>query len=159
MTCAEMSWPTRPAAAAPASTAARTAATSPPNITVTSPASARSLPSKRTSAAFRPASAASTAPTSPFVSTSPRACSDQVTSAVVRAALRQDRLDVRVRARNHMDGHELADALGCCRAGIGGGLHRTDVAAHHDGHVPAADLLLPDQPDVGGLDHRVRCFD
>src|SRR5688500_776892 len=151
MTCAEMSWPTRPAAAAPASTAARTAATSPPNITVTSPASARSLPRKRTSAALRPASAASTAPTSPLVSTSPRACSDQVTSTVVRAALRQDGLEVVMRTRDHMDGHELADALGRCGAGIGGGLHRTDIAAHHHGHIAAADLLLPDQPDVGGL--------
>jgi len=59
--------------AAPASQAAFTAATSPPNMTVTRPASARSLPSSSTFAAFSPASAASIAPTSPFVSTRPRA--------------------------------------------------------------------------------------
>jgi hypothetical protein len=44
-------------------------------------------------------------------------------------------------------------------ARVGGGLHRTDVAADHDRHVAAADLLLADQRDVRCLDHCVGRLD
>src|SRR6185295_1711265 len=65
--------PTRRAAAAPASVAAFTAPTSPRTNTVTYPAPIYSLPSSCTLAALTIASAASTAPTKPFVSTIPSA--------------------------------------------------------------------------------------
>ena len=65
--------PTRCAAAAPASAAALTAPTSPRIITVTRPAPICSLPMSVTLAAFTIASAASIAPTRPWVSTIPSA--------------------------------------------------------------------------------------
>ena len=65
--------PTRSAAAAPASTAAFTAPTSPRTITVTRPEPIFSLPTSSTLAALSIASAASIAPTRPLVSTIPNA--------------------------------------------------------------------------------------
>src|SRR5687768_10702750 len=154
-----MRCPTRSAAAAPASTAARTAATSPPNITVTRPASARSLPSSRTSAAFSPASAASIAPTRPFVSTRPRALSVQDTSGrVARRALWKNGLEVVVRARDHVHRDELSHALGGRGARVGCRLHGADIAPYHDGDVAPADLFLADESHVRRLHHRVRRF-
>ena len=47
--------------------------------------------------------------------------------------------------RDDVDGDELADLLGGCRARVRGGLDRADVAAHHDGDETAADLLLADE--------------
>src|SRR5258706_4002037 len=73
MTCTATSSPTRRAAAAPASVAALTAPTSPRTVTVTNPAPMYSLPISTTFAVFTIASAASIAPTSPLVSTIPRA--------------------------------------------------------------------------------------
>src|SRR5437660_2007177 len=76
ITCTLTSSPTRRAAAAPASVAAFTAPTSPRTITVTYPAPIYSLPINTTLAAFTIASAASMAPTKPFVSIIPNASSD-----------------------------------------------------------------------------------
>src|SRR5690349_24482396 len=132
----------RSAAAAPESTSAFTAATSPTNVTVTRPASARSVPSSRTSAAFKPASVASMAPTSPRVSMSPSAPWAQGSAGVTRGALGEDRLELGVWARNHVDGDELADSFCRGRAGVGRRLHRTHVAANHDSDVATADFLL-----------------
>ena len=73
MTCTEINSPTFSAAAAPASVAALTAPTSPRTITVTKPAPTCCLPINVTFAAFTIASAASIAPTKPFVSTIPNA--------------------------------------------------------------------------------------
>ena len=73
MTWTEISSPTFSAAAAPASVAAFTAPTSPRTMTVTRPPPTCSLPTSCTLAAFTMASAASMAPTSPFVSTIPSA--------------------------------------------------------------------------------------
>ena len=58
-----------------------------------------------------------------------------------------------------MDGDDLADLPGGDGAGVGGGLHRADIATDHDGDQPAADLLTPDEADVGGLDHGVGGLD
>ena len=54
-----------------------------------------------------------------------------------------------------MDGDQLADAAGCCGAGIGRRFHGTDVTAREDRHIPSADVLFADQDDVGGLDHGI----
>src|SRR6478609_3582572 len=77
MTCTPTSSPTRRAAAAPASVAALTEATSPRTIAVTSPASTFCQPTNTTLAALTIASAASTMPTRPRVSTIPSASPDQ----------------------------------------------------------------------------------
>jgi len=45
------------------------------------------------------------------------------------------------------------------RPGVGRGLDRAHVAAHEDGDVARADVLLADELYVGGLDHRVRGLD
>src|SRR3984885_14604830 len=73
MTCTEISSPTRRAAAAPASVAARTEATSPRTSTVTYPDPIFSHPTICTFAAFTIASAASIMATIPRVSIIPRA--------------------------------------------------------------------------------------
>src|SRR5687767_4926133 len=73
MTCVATTSPTLLAAAAPASTALRTAATSPRTIAVTSPASIFSQPTSFTFADFTIASAASIIATSPMHSTMPSA--------------------------------------------------------------------------------------
>src|SRR5205807_9903127 len=59
---------------------------------------------------------------------------------LVDATERQRDVDVRVRPRDDVDAHQLADALGGPRSGLGGGLHRRDVATDDGGDVPAADL-------------------
>src|ERR1041385_9317274 len=73
MTCVATTSPTRLPAAAPASTALRTAATSPRTIAVTRPASIFSQPTRRTFAALTIASAASIIATRPRHSTIPSA--------------------------------------------------------------------------------------
>lgn len=42
---------------------------------------------------------------------------------------------------------------------VDGGLDGAYVAAHQHAQVSGGDSHLPDQRDVGGLDHRVGCFD
>ena len=54
---------------------------------------------------------------------------------------------------------EFANATRRGGAGIGRGLHGAHIAAHHDGDVPCADVLLADENDVGGFDHGIGCFD
>src|SRR5215208_5822574 len=87
MTCVATTSPTRFPAAAPASTALRTAATSPRTIAVTRPASIFSHPTKRTLAAFTIASAASIIATSPRHSTIPSASIPLTSTSSGRAAL------------------------------------------------------------------------
>ena len=58
---------------------------------------------------------------------------------------RQRVLEVRVRARDHVDRHQLAHPLRRRRTGVGRRLHRRDVAADDGRHVPGADLLLADE--------------
>ena len=55
--------------------------------------------------------------------------------------------------------HELADPARGGGAGVGGGLHRRDIAPHDGGDVTGADLLPTDKGDFRGLDHRVGRFD
>ena len=64
-----------------------------------------------------------------------------------------------MRARDDVDGHQLADAARRRGAGIGRGLDRRDVAAHDGGHVAGADFFPADQRDLRRLDHRVGRFD
>ena len=73
--------------------------------------------------------------------------------------LREDAFHLGVRPRDDVDRDQLADAPRGRGAGIGRGLHRADVAAHHDGDVAGADVFLADQDDVGRLDHRVGRLD
>src|SRR5207248_3799918 len=54
---------------------------------------------------------------------------------------------------------DLADLPGGHGPGVGGGLDGAHVAPDHDGDKPAADLLPPDEADVGGLDHGVGGLD
>ena len=61
--------------------------------------------------------------------------------------------------RDHVHRDQLADAPRGGGAGVGRGLHRADVAAHHHRDVARADVFLADQHDVGGLDHGVGRFD
>src|SRR5215475_10491364 len=63
--------------------------------------------------------------------------------------------ELAMRARDHVYRDQFSDAGGGFRAGLGGSLDRADVAVDDDGHQPVADLLPPDDRDVGGLDHRV----
>ena len=72
---------------------------------------------------------------------------------------RKDLVEVVVRPRDDVHADQLADASRRRRAGIGGRLHRSDVAAHDGRHQPGIDLLPADEHDVGGLDHRVGRFD
>src|SRR5688572_795191 len=71
MTCTDTTSPTRPAASAPASTAARTAATSPRRVIATRPLPTLCCSTNCTFAAFSAASHASTAATIPLVSIRP----------------------------------------------------------------------------------------
>ena len=73
--------------------------------------------------------------------------------------LGKDLLDFGVRTGNDVDRDQLADAPRRRGAGIGRGLHRADVAAHHHRDVAGADVFLADEDDVGCLDHRVGRFD
>src|SRR5512140_2270846 len=75
------------------------------------------------------------------------------------AAERQHRVDVGVRPRDHVDRHDLADALRGALAGLGRRLDGRDVATHDCGHVAAAGLLVTDELDLGRLDHGVGGFD
>ena len=56
-----------------------------------------------------------------------------------------------MRPRNHVDGHQLADASRSGRACVGGGLHGRDVAAHDGRHVARADLFPADERDLRRL--------
>ena len=58
-----------------------------------------------------------------------------------------------------MNADQFADAPRGRGAGVGGGLHRADVAAHDRGDEPGVDFLPADEHDVRGLDHRVGGFD
>ena len=73
--------------------------------------------------------------------------------------VRQHALDFGVRPRNDVHGDQLADAPRGGRAGIGRGLDRADVAAREHRDVAGADVLLADEHDVGGFDHRVGGLD
>jgi hypothetical protein len=68
-------------------------------------------------------------------------------------------IQVRVRARDDVDGHELADAAGGGGAGVRSRLHGRHIAAHDGSHVAGADLLPADQRDLRRLDHGVGGFD
>src|ERR1044071_4829282 len=136
----------------PAPTASTAMATAPVGLPSTSHA--------RTTRSFSPSSVGSLRLATSVPMTLPR-----TTAALLLAvagpdsAERQDGVDVGVRPRDHVDRHDLADALGGALAGLGRRLDRGDVAAHDRGHVAAAGLLVPDELDLGGLDHRVGGLD
>ena len=64
-----------------------------------------------------------------------------------------------MRASDDVAADHLADLLGVAHSGIDGGLDRGDVATHDGGDVAATGLLVADQLDLGGLDHRVSGLD
>src|SRR6188768_1377466 len=68
-------------------------------------------------------------------------------------------LEVGVRTRNDVHGHELTHATSRGSACIGGRLHGSDITAHDRGHITGADLLPADERHFGGFDHRVGRFD
>src|SRR3569623_1859217 len=80
-------------------------------------------------------------------------------AGVASAAERQHRIDVRVRARDHVDRDDLADALGSALASFGRRLHGRDVAADDSGDVAATGLLVADELDLRCLDHGGGGFD
>ncbi len=53
-------------------------------------------------------------------------------------------VELGVRARDDVHGHELADARGRLGAGLGGRLDGADVALDDDRHEAVADLLAAD---------------
>src|SRR3954470_24833114 len=156
MTWALTSSPTRLAASAPASTAARTLPTSPRTIVVTNAAPMPTRPTRLTLAALSIASVASMTPTRPLVSTRPSASpfrpppeaplglffwrvamgSGSVVLGVggLGRGLRrrlgegEDAAEVLVRAGDHLDADDLADPAGGGGPRVDRGLHRGDVA-------------------------------
>src|SRR3954470_12798176 len=158
MTWALTSSPTRLAASAPASTAARTLPTSPRTIVVTYAAPMPTRPTSVTLAALSIESVASMTPTRPLVSTSPSASPFKawppaaprglffwrvamVSGSVVlggvglgggrgRLGEGQDAGEVLVGAGDDLDAHDLADPAGRGGPGVDGGLHGRDVAGH-----------------------------
>src|SRR5215475_4892758 len=73
--------------------------------------------------------------------------------------LRDDAFDFDVRARDDMHRDQFADSASRRGAGVSGRLDRADIAANEDGHVTRANVLLADQLNIGGFDHRVSGFD
>src|ERR1043166_7941005 len=63
--------------------------------------------------------------------------------------------ELAVRAWDYVYRDQFSNAGGGFRASLGSRLDRADVAVDDDGHQPVADLLPPDDRDVGGLAHRV----
>ena len=57
----------------------------------------------------------------------------------------QDPFDFGVRPGDDVHGDEFAHAPRGRGTGVGGGLHRADIAAHQDGDVAGADVLGADQ--------------
>src|SRR5689334_13706762 len=72
---------------------------------------------------------------------------------------RQGFVDAAVRARDDVDADELADAAGGGGACVCSSFDRRDITADNRRHESGADLLVADQRDVRGLDHRVRRLD
>ena len=64
-----------------------------------------------------------------------------------------------MRAGNHVDAHQFADAAGRGRTRVRCGLDCADVAAHLHDDQAGADEFLADQDHVGGLDHGVGGLD
>src|SRR2546423_11377951 len=84
--------------------------------------------------------------------------------ALVRAesgatVARKNALDFGVGAWDDVDAYQLADAARGCGSGVGRGLDRAHVAAHEYRDVARADVLLADELNVRGLDHRVGGLD
>src|SRR5262249_11154307 len=75
------------------------------------------------------------------------------------AAEREDQIHVEVRAGEDVRGDDLPDPPGACLAGVDRGLHGRHVAPDDRGDVAAARLLVPDELDLGGLDHGVGRLD
>ena len=60
---------------------------------------------------------------------------------------------------NHVGGDDFAQAGRGSAAGLDGGLHSADIAAHHDAHQAGSDFLRADEGDVGRFHHGVGGFD
>src|SRR5215475_416556 len=122
----------------PAPTASTAIATAPVGLPSTSHA--------RTTRSFSPSSVGSLRLATSVPMTLPRTTAPLLLAVAAgldrRPAERHDGVDVGVRPRDHVDRHDLAD-----------------VAAHDRGHVATAGLLVPDELDLGGLDHRVGGLD
>src|SRR4029079_630724 len=76
-----------------------------------------------------------------------------------RSADGEDLVEAVGGTRDDVNADELADAARGGGAGVGGRLHRGDIAADDRGDQPGVHLLPADEDDVGRLDHRVRRFD
>src|SRR5438034_9466231 len=129
ITCTDTSSPTRRAAAAPASVAALTAPTSPRTMTVTYPAPMYSLPTRVTFAALTIASAASTEPMRPLVSTRPSASAAMCESGANSNRLPEMR-QLRYHRRTVLFHHRFGCALMVCAAAAAvGACKRKEAAA------------------------------
>src|SRR5678816_590611 len=67
--------------------------------------------------------------------------------------------EIVVWTRDHVDGDNLADRG--CRGGAGfhGGFHRRDFATDYNADITRADFFPADEFNIGGLQHRVSCFE
>src|SRR5208283_814190 len=179
--------PTRLAASAPASTAARTLPTSPRTSVVTNPPPTCTRPPRWTFAALSIASVASITPTSPLVSINPSASPELlgrklvvretdfsrvaiVSNSVVLGGcggsgrggrgLREgeNSAQILVGPGDNLDADDLADPAGRRGARVDSRLDRGHVAGHEGRHQAAADLVPADQLHVGRLEHCVAGF-
>jgi hypothetical protein len=64
-----------------------------------------------------------------------------------------------MRAWDYVDGGNFADLLRSASASFYGSFNRCDIAANDGGDKTSAGLLVRDQLDFGGLNHRVGGFD
>src|SRR5215510_2420206 len=74
------------------------------------------------------------------------------------AILRQDHLDITMRAWDYMHGSQFTYAFGSGSASIRGSLDGAHVTTNHHGHVSSTDIFTANQCNVCGLDHRIRGF-
>jgi hypothetical protein len=72
---------------------------------------------------------------------------------------RQDALNFSVWARNDVNTDQLADSSRGRCSGVSSCLHRTNVSANKDRHVPGADILFSQELNIRSFDHRVSGFD
>src|ERR1019366_8158258 len=141
ITCDDTSSPTTLAAAAPASTAARTLPTSPRTIAVTYPPPICTVFTSSTLAALTIASHASTRPTRPRVSINPIA--SLIRSPLLRGCgfsgcglllLHYKGRQFVMRAGDHLNADHLANPGCCLRACVSGSFHRGHVPFNEGGH-------------------------
>src|SRR5262245_43248026 len=134
--------------AATRTTSSRPAPTASAETTIC-PVGLRLSSSSRTTRSLRPESPASFRVETTVPTTCPSIMRALLPVGGFGLADRQHVLEGGVRPRDDMDGDDFADARRGGLAGFGRGPDGGDVTAHDRGHVPAADLLVADEADLG----------